>query len=84
MTSHLRSEAHASGWPKHIVNNMHVSYGKEGFQANVHESHEAEAKNLEYGTPSSQPTAAVRRFSNRTQEAETFLVGRLSKMIGHL
>ena len=84
MTSHLRSEAHASGWPSHITRNMKVTHGADGFQAHVHDSHKAEAEDLEYGTPSTQPTAAVRRFANRTQEAEKFLVGRMSKMLGEL
>ncbi|CAB4166924.1 hypothetical protein UFOVP964_23 [uncultured Caudovirales phage] len=84
MSSQLRNEAHASGWPSHIVSNMHVKYGEAGFEAHVHDSHKAEAKNLEYGTPSTQPSAAVRRYSNRTQEAEKFLLGRISHHAGNL
>jgi hypothetical protein len=84
MTHQLKLEAHASGWPSHVVRNMSVKYGEEGFQAHVHDSHEGTAHELEYGTTSTQPTAAVRRFSNRTQEAEKFLVGRLNKHVGNL
>jgi hypothetical protein len=39
---------------------------------------------LEYGTPNTQPTAAVRRFKNRQDEAEHFFVGRLEKHFGDL
>ena len=84
MSSHLRSEAHASGWPKEVTRRMKVTYGKDGFQAHVHDSHKAVADDLEYGTPSTRPTAAVRRFSNRTKEADTFLAGRLNQILGDL
>ena len=84
MTTQLRREAAASGWPSHVVHNMGVTYGKQGFESHVHDKHSDEAKDLEYGTTSSRPTAAVRRFSNRTHEAQTFLEGRLSKMMENL
>jgi hypothetical protein len=84
MTMHLRSEADASGWPSKVVRNMGVTYGKEGFEAHVHNAHENVAKDFEYGTTSMRPTAAVRRFSTRTQEADTFLHGRLSHHLGEI
>ena len=84
MTAHLRSEAHASGWPSHIIRNMHVSHEAGSFDVHVHDDHKNHAHELEYGTPDSRPTAAVRRFSNRTTEAEKFLVGRMSQMLGKL
>ena len=77
--AHLRAEARASHWPAHIVSGMNVTYGKDGFAANVHEKHHAEALDHEYGTPERQPTAAVRRSANRTRESENFLVNRLAK-----
>lgn len=80
MTSHLRAEAHASGWPSHVVDSLHVSYGKEGF--NVHTPHKETTMDLEYGTPTQRPTAAIRRSANRTTEAEAFLVKRLGKIVG--
>jgi len=84
MSHHLKAEAHASGWPSHVVNKMHVKYGDEGFQAHVHDAHKDIAHDYEYGTPDSQPTAAVRRFANRTQEAEKFLLGRIHHHLGAL
>jgi hypothetical protein len=82
MSAHLRSEAQASGWPSHIVRGLNVTHNKGSFSVNVHRSHRAEAMNLEYGTPSTQPTAAIRRFKNRQQETERFLIGRTSKHLG--
>jgi hypothetical protein len=84
MSAHLRSEAEASGWPSHVVRGLHVKYEDSKFQAHVADRHVAEAKNLEYGTPSTQPTAAVRRFANRPEESGKFLVGRLSHHLGEL
>ena len=82
--AHLRAEANASQWPAHIVRGMNVTYSKDGFAANVHESHHAEALNHEYGTPDRQPTAAVRRSANRTRETENFLVHRIAKHLEDL
>jgi hypothetical protein len=84
MTHQLRNEAHASGWPSHVVRKMNVKYGEEGFEAHVHDSHKATAHDHEYGTPDTQPTAAVRRTANRTQEAEKFLLGRINHHLGAL
>ena len=84
MSSQLRSEARASGWPEHVVQNMHVKYNNGKFTNHVHDSHASEAADLEYGTTTQRPTAAIRRFSNRTHEAEKFLVGRVSQRVGKL
>jgi len=84
MSSQLRSEARASGWPEHVVRNMHVKYDSGKFTSHVHEAHAAEAGDLEYGTPNQRPTAAIRRASNRTQESEKFLIGRLAQRVGKL
>jgi hypothetical protein len=75
--AHLRSEAKANGWPSHVVRSTSVSYSKNGFAANVSEKHHAEALDYEYGTPSRQPSGAIRHTANRTAESENFLVNRL-------
>ena len=82
MSAQVRSEARASGWPPHIVRTLHVSHKDGAFAVHSHEDHHSEALNLEYGTPSTQPTAAVRRFANRTSESEKFLLGRTMNHLG--
>lgn len=77
LSAHLRTEARKSGWSEDVVSSMNVTYGKDGFSSNVSKKHFAKAQDLEYGTPDTQPTAAVRRFNNRTAEAQHFLVNRL-------
>lgn len=77
LSSHLRKQARASAWPEHIIRHMRVSYNGEEFNLHVHPEHHADAHVLEYGAPGFSPTAAVRRFGNRTKEAEQFFVKRL-------
>lgn len=84
MSARLRSEAQASGWPSDVSRTLRVSHGKNGFEAHVSKRHYQSAMDLEYGTPNTQPTAAVRRFKNRQDEAEHFFVGRLEKHFGDL
>ena len=82
MSAHLRSEARASGWPEHIVRNLHVSHKDGEFNVHAHPNHESHVLDLEYGTPSTQPTAAIRRFSNRQGESADFLVRRAMHHLG--
>jgi hypothetical protein len=85
MGAHLRSEARASGWPEKIVRNLHVRHSNGAFTIHGNPDHKTEILNLEYGTPSIQPTAAMRRFNNRQQEAEKFMLARtMQYMDGYL
>jgi hypothetical protein len=84
MTGQLRKEAKASGWPRHVVGNMGVIYDDKRFQVHVHDKHFNEAQTLEYGTEHNRPTAAIRRSSARTKEAENFFMGALQKIVGEL
>ncbi len=85
MGAHLRSEARASGWPEKIVRNLHVRYSDGAFTIHGNPDHKTEILNLEYGTPSNQPTAAMRRFNNRQQESEKFMLARtMQHMDGYL
>ena len=74
MSAKLRTEAKASGWPAHIASSMHVQYRDGEFTVHSHPDHRNQVLDLEYGTPGNPPTAAIRRFNNRQQEAEKFLV----------
>ena len=82
MSAQVRAEARASGWPDHVARGLHVAYADGGFQVNSHDSHYAAAQDLEYGTPGTQPTAAIRRYSNRTGEAQKFLLKRTMHHLG--
>ena len=84
MTHHLRSEAYAAGWPNHVTRGLKVTHGKDGFEAHIHDNHKEAAMDLEYGTTSQRPTAAIRKSANRTAEADHFLTARLGKILGDL
>lgn len=84
MTGQLRKEAKASGWPRHIVGNMGVTYDDKRFQVHVHDRHFEEAQRLEYGTEHDRPTAAIRRSTNRTQDADKFFTSTFRKIVGEL
>lgn len=84
MTAQIRSEAHASGWPSSVIRRMKVTHKDGSFDVHVHEKDYDKALDLEYGTPDTQPTAALRRFNNRTHDAEDFLLGRISKALGDM
>ena len=74
MSAKLRTEALASGWPAHIARSLHVRYNEGNFTVHTHPTYKDHVLDLEYGTPSTSPTAAIRRFKNRQYEAEKFLV----------
>jgi len=82
MSAHLRIEARKSGWPAEIVRHLSVRHNDGTFTVHSHEAHRNQVLNLEYGTPSTQPTAAIRRFGNRTAGAESFLVRRTMRHLG--
>lgn len=83
MLSHqFRNEARASGWPEHIVSRMRVHYHEGEFKISGHKSHTKDIHDLEYGTTSQRPTAAMRRFANRLSEGEEFLAGRMLHHMG--
>lgn len=84
MTIELRAEAKASGWNPEIVNAIKVVYSSGHFNIKIPPQYKKAAENWEYGTPNRQPTAAIRRFSNRPEEAEKFLLKSVKTSLGSL
>ena len=84
MSAHARVEAHNSGWPEHLADSIHAKHDKTGFSYHTHDTHHAAIMDVEYGTPSTQPNAAIRRSSNRTAQAEAFFMKRLNNHLGGL
>lgn len=82
MSAKLRTEAVASGWPSHVARGMHVQYNDGEFHVHSHPDHKDQVLDLEYGTPSTPPTAAIRRFTNRQSEAEHYLMRRAHTHLG--
>lgn len=82
MTAQLRQECVASGWSAALANKLKVRYVGGEFKVIIPEDIKDEINNLEYGTPATQPTAAIRRFSNRLETAEGFLLKRAKGLLG--
>lgn len=81
LTAQLRSECMASGWPPQVANRMSVKYTGNKLVVDIPESIKSEADNLEYGSPSVQLTAAIRRFGNRPEMGEAFLLKRAKQLL---
>ena len=82
MSAHLRSEARASGWPDHVVSNLHVTHSDGSFKVRSHPEHHDQVMDLEYGTSSNRPNRAIHRFTNNQHEAEKFLIKRTLHHMG--
>jgi len=74
MTLELRNETRASGWNPDVTEAIKVSYSNNHLSINIPDKYKPLADNWEFGTPNRQPTGAIRRFSNRPEEAEKFLL----------
>lgn len=82
MTAQLRQECIASGWSPEVANRVSVKFSNGTFAVHIPDSIKSQVDNLEYGTPSTQPTAAIRRFGNRADSAESFLLKRAKQLLG--
>ena len=70
MTRQLRQHAAENGWDEDIIANMHVIHENGKFTTSIHPDHVERAMNLEYGTETERPRAAIRKFLNDTKTAE--------------
>lgn len=77
MSAHVRSSARASGWPDHVVQSLSVQHKDGAFHVFNHGDKSA-FEDLEYGTQSTPPNAAVHRSINRTAKAEDFFKKRVN------
>jgi hypothetical protein len=82
MTLQLRSHASEHGWDSDVVNNMHVEHNEGKYSVKVHPDYAARAHEHEYGTETKTPTAAIRKFTNRPEAAQTAYVMSFRKHVG--
>jgi hypothetical protein len=81
MTAQLRSEALNSGWDEEVANSLSVKFSNNEFQIKKPAQYEKQIKDLEYGTDSTQPSRAIHRYSNRTNDAESYLLKVAGKLL---
>lgn len=84
MTAQLRSQCIASGWDKSVADRIKVTFSSKGFKVIYPDEVKRDVENLEYGTPSSQPTAAIRKFMNRLDKPASYMLSRANKISGGL
>jgi hypothetical protein len=84
LTSILRDHLLASGWPYEAALSVSISYTGERFDYKFEGAYTQEAETLEFGSEEAQPTAAVRRFLNKTNVIEQVYVAQLERQLGEL
>jgi hypothetical protein len=80
LTRSLRKFVREAGWP--IEGAQGIRVNSEGAEIFV-ESNSETALNLEYGDGENRPSAAVRQFANRTEEAEAVLIRQAMERLGN-
>lgn len=74
MTSRLRKYAVTNGWNGKVARNTQVAYRPdEGFVVEFADDVREQAMNLEYGTETMRPTAAIRKYENSGHAEEAFI-----------
>jgi hypothetical protein len=73
MTSQLREEMLSSGWDSRLVAKIRVRFFNNKFEVKIPSKMKNMVSTLEYGSSDTPPSAVLRKFANRTQEAEKFL-----------
>lgn len=82
MRAQLRNTALAHGWPDDVVRHLAVHHKDGEFTVHAHSSHRNQVLDLEYGTPTQRPTAVIRKFNNRQDEIQRFLMLRFNTHMG--
>lgn len=82
VTNSVRSSAQEHGWDAEVTSNTNILFNGEKFNVEVHPDHYDQAMNLEYGTELIRPTAVLRKYDNKSEEAEDFFVEALYKAVG--
>lgn len=78
MQRDLRRQARAHGWSSDVVKNTFVEYDGESYKVRVPGSHADQAFVHEFGSPSSRPTAVIRKYDS-TNGAERALSKSMSR-----
>jgi hypothetical protein len=84
MTAQLRAQCKSSGWDAATANQLKVGFDDDGFKLVIPERLKDEVFALEYGTTSTQPTAALRKFNNRLEGVASYMMTRAKKLAGGL
>jgi hypothetical protein len=84
LTSILRDHLLASGWTYEAALSVSIVYTGERFDYKFEGASTQEAETLEFGSEEMRPTAAVRKFLNKTNVIEQVYVAQLERQLGEL
>lgn len=68
LSKNLRRHAASSGWPTHVAASLSVQHKGGQYTTTYPEHLSEEVLDLEYGTPSTTPSPAIRQFHNRAEQ----------------
>ena len=78
-THSFRAHALAHGWDKDVVAHTHVAYEDGKFGVKIHSDYEDRAHVHEYGDENTPPTAAIRKFFNRSENTQEPFMAAVNK-----
>lgn len=73
MTSQIREDLLSEGLSSRMVARVNFRFVNNKFELKMPPKVDKAVKDLEYGSSTKPPSAVLRKFANRTQEAEKFL-----------
>jgi hypothetical protein len=82
MTFDVQKAAIQNGWSEDVAYATQVVFKNDKYQVSVSNKLDSKALDLEYGTPRSRPTAAIRKFANNTTAAQNSIVKALENELG--
>jgi hypothetical protein len=65
LTTELRSDALAAGWPRELVKSLEVSINKLSIMIDYDERYAVKIEDLEYGTEDTNPSPVFRKFIDK-------------------
>ena len=70
MTEDIRNHAVAHGWDPIVASTLQVKYNGENYQVHIPEHHADAAFKHEYGSETSSPTAAIRKYAKTIMQGK--------------
>lgn len=78
MTSQVREDLLSEGLDSRMVKRVHFRFAGNKFELKMPDKVKKAVDTLEYGSSNTPPSAVLRKFANRTQEAEKLFTQRVA------
>ena len=83
ITRDLRRHTREHGWDPQVVSNTSVNYDGERFTASIADGFQGQGFDHEYGTETTPPSAAIRKYGKHAPRAERHLLRNIAKELGY-